>query len=90
VGCDFMEWIDLAKCRDHWRAHISEHSGTMKDGVLLDSLSDYRIVREVVGVNRNNRCQFLRKELVMCLKGDFPNIAWRDLSGRILSLRADV
>jgi len=30
VGCDFLEWIDLAKCRDHWMAHISENSGTMK------------------------------------------------------------
>jgi len=48
VGCDFMEWIDLAKCRDHYRAHNSEYLGTVKEGVFLDSLSDYRIVREVM------------------------------------------
>ena len=36
VGYDLMELIDLAEYRDHWLAHSSEHSGTIKDGVFLD------------------------------------------------------
>ena len=36
MGCGLMEWIDLAERRDHWRAHSSGHSGTLKGGVFLD------------------------------------------------------
>jgi hypothetical protein len=36
VGCEDMDWIDLAQDRNKWKARSNELSGSIKRGEFLD------------------------------------------------------